>query len=326
MSKLRLKRRRDVLRQKWQYIAVLVAVVLGVALFAGMFNAYLNLGLSLESTYERLVMADMTITGADEGFVDTASGVAGVDEAIERRQAEVPFVIGDHSLQGRAVGMPADTQPAINMVDIVEGQYLDSGDDDGILIEDHAASDFDLEVGDTMEIAGETFTIVGVAVSPEYLWLAKDRQTLFTPPGTFAVAFVDETLLMDLAGPNVDDQVLVSYEEDAVVEDVDTALESSANAANAADTQTLAEQPSNNAINLEIDALQTAAIALPLLFLAAAGMAIYVVITRLVYAQRGVIGTLRATGMTSRSHCVARHQPGFSRGSHRPQSGRLMDR
>ena len=62
MSTLSLKRRRDISRQRWQYIAVLVAVVLGVALFAGSFNAYLNLGDSLDGSYERLGMADVTLT------------------------------------------------------------------------------------------------------------------------------------------------------------------------------------------------------------------------------------------------------------------------
>ena len=35
MSTLRLKRRRDIGRQKWQFVAVLVTVVIGVSLFAG---------------------------------------------------------------------------------------------------------------------------------------------------------------------------------------------------------------------------------------------------------------------------------------------------
>ena len=81
MSFLSLKRRRDIGRQKWQFLAVLVAVVLGVALFAGMFNAYLNLGSSLEGSYDRLKMADMTVTDAEEGFVESARAVSGVEDA-----------------------------------------------------------------------------------------------------------------------------------------------------------------------------------------------------------------------------------------------------
>jgi putative ABC transport system permease protein len=305
VNTLRLKRRRDIGRQKWQFVAVLVTVVLGVALFAGMFNAYLNLGSSLESSYARLGMADVTVTNPDDGFVDTARGISGVAEVIERRQADVPFDIGDHSLIGRVIGMPGDGQPAINKVDIVEGDYLDSDDESGVLVEEHAAGDFELAVGDTFEIVGEEVTVRGIAVSPEYLWPAKDRQTVFTPPRTFAVVFANQSILEDVQGQAIEDQVLVTYEEAAIVEEVDSAVESAAKAANAADIQTLADQPSNATINLEIGGLQTMAVALPLLFLAAAGMAIYVVITRLVYSQRGVIGTLRATGFVAKT--LSRH-------------------
>ena len=103
MSTLSLKRRRDILRQKWQFIAVLVTVVLGVMMFAGSYNAYLNLGTSLEGTYDRLAMADMTVTGANEGWVDSAASIAGVADAIERQQADVPMDVGDSSFLGRIV-------------------------------------------------------------------------------------------------------------------------------------------------------------------------------------------------------------------------------
>ena len=91
MSTLSLKRRRDIARQKWQFIAVLVTVVLGVMMFAGTYNAYLNLGSSLEGTYERLAMADITVVGAEDGFVDAAAAMSDVDTAIERRQIDVPM-------------------------------------------------------------------------------------------------------------------------------------------------------------------------------------------------------------------------------------------
>lgn len=312
MRALGLKRNRDIRRQKWQFIAVLVTVVLGVALFAGMFNAYLNLGSSLESSYERLAMADMTVTGADESFLETVRGIPGVELADERRQSDVPMEIGDTSLVGRVIGMPSDDQPAINQIDIIDGTYLEPGDSTAVLVEEHMASDFDLEVGDTFEIVGQTVTVTGIVVSPEYLWPAKDRQTLFTPPGTFGVVFSDEANLESIEGPAVQDQVLVLYEDNVVVEDVDSEVESAAESANATDIQTLKKQPSNATINEEIGGLQTMAVALPLLFLAAAGMAIYVVITRLVYSQRGVIGTLRASGFKAKT--LSRHYRSYGLG------------
>ena len=75
MSTLGLKRRRDIWRQKWQFVAVLVTVVLGVAMFTGTFNAYLNLGASLDGTYDRLQMADVTVADPVDGF----AGDSGLD-------------------------------------------------------------------------------------------------------------------------------------------------------------------------------------------------------------------------------------------------------
>ena len=301
MKNLTLKRRRDIGRQKWQFIAVLITVMLGVALFGGSFNAYLNLGSSLEGSYERLAMADMTVTGADEGFVDISAGIAGVSTAIERRQADVPFEIGEYTFVGRIVGMPTDGQPAVNMVDIDEGTYLDPDNADGVIVESHAAKDFEVAIGDTFDIAGREVTVIGIATSTEYLWPAKDSQNVFTPPKSFGVAFVHETLLEAAQGPAIADQVLVLYESDVVIDEMDDAVTAAAEAANASDTQPLADQPSNATIHEEISGLRIMAIALPVLFLVAAGMAIYVVITRLVFSQRGVIGTLRATGFSSRT-------------------------
>lgn len=312
MSTLSLKRRRDISRQKWQFIAVLVTVVLGVMLFAGSYNAYLNLGSSLDGTYERLAMADMTVVGADDGFVDTASSISGVEVAIERRQIDLPIQVGEDAFVGRAIAMPPDDQPPINKVDVEEGSYLDPDDRTQVLVESHMAADFELSVGDSITIAGSDVEVAGIVVSPEYLWPAKDSQSLFTPPGSFGVVFIHEEVLESITSATLVEQVLVHYEQGADTDEIDDAIVNAANAANASSTQTLEKQPSNESINMEITGLRTMAVAFPLLFLAAAGMAIYVVITRMVYSQRGVIGTLRATGFSSRT--LAHHYRSYGLG------------
>ena len=63
-------------RQKWQFMAVGVTIVIGVMMFAATYDSYLNLTASYEQTYERLAFADMTISGGDEGLASTgASGI-----------------------------------------------------------------------------------------------------------------------------------------------------------------------------------------------------------------------------------------------------------
>lgn len=200
----------------------------------------------------------------------------------------------------------------MNRVDIEDGSYLDPDDRRQVLVEAHMATDFELTVGDMFTIAGTDVEVAGIVVSPEYLWPARDNQSLFTPPKSFGVVFVHEEVLEGLNSATLERQVLVHYEANVVTEDVDDAVISAANAAGAVSTQILAKQPSNESINLEITGLRTMAVAFPLLFLVAAGMAIYVVITRMVYSQRGVIGTLRATGFSSRT--LAAHYRSYGLG------------
>jgi putative ABC transport system permease protein len=310
---LALKRRRDISRQKWQFIAVLVTVVIGVSMFAGTFNAYLNLGASLDGTYDRLLMADMTVTDPDSDFADRAMSIDGVETVMLRRQADVPMASGEFSFLGRVIAHPpAGSEPGLNRIDIDDGVGLDRAEPAGVLLETHAATDFELEVGDEFEIAGQNVVVRGIVTSPEYLWPARDRQNVFTPPKSFAVAFVLDELLDTELSQAGSSEVLVRYVDGSDTDTVDAAVTSAAESAEAADIEKLIDQPSNATIHLEIAGLQTIAWALPLLFLAAAGMAIYVVIARLVFAQRAVIGTLRASGFTSRA--MSSHYRGFGLG------------
>ena len=58
--------------------------------------------------------------------------------------------------------------------------------------------------------------LVGIAVSPEYLWPAKSRQEVFTAGASFGVAFVSERLLDPLPATAVAEQTLVQYDDEAV--------------------------------------------------------------------------------------------------------------
>jgi putative ABC transport system permease protein len=302
VSYLGIKRRRDMRRQRWQFLAVLVTIVLGVMLFAASYDAYRNLEASYNDTYDRLAFADMTVTGAGADFVSTAMAIDGVAAVEARRQADTPIRIGDHLLQGRLIGMPRDGQPAINQIDVIDGTYLTSDRPNGVVAEIHLAEEFDLALGDTIDIlAGAEWAeaeVVGIAISPEYIWPAESTQNFFPPPGTFGVAFISADALAPLPATAVADQTLVVYEDGANREATDAAVESAALAAGAASTMTRAEQPSNAGLELDLQGFEQLAVMFPALFLLAAGMATFIILTRIVYAQRSQIGTLRASGVS----------------------------
>ena len=296
------KRRRDFRERRWQVLAVAVTITLGVMMFAASYDAYLNLESSYQGTYDRLHFADMTVTGAEDGFATEAQAIAGVAAVEERRQVDLPFRVGDSVLSGRAVGMPAGEQPQINQIDVVEGEYLDPNRPNGIVVESHFAYDHDLVPGSRVEVfTGAEWIeteVIGIGVSAEYLWPAKSRQEVFTAPGTFGVAFVAEELLTPLPANVVADQTLILYDLDADTDETDTAVSDAAHNAGAADVLTQSEQPSNAALQLDVDGFQQLAIAFPALFLVAAGMAAFILLTRLVLSQRPQIGALRASGVS----------------------------
>ncbi len=313
MSTLAVKRTRDFRRSRWQFAAVLVTITLGVMLFAASYDAYRNLRASYEGTYERLAFADATVTGGSASFADSAVALPGVAEVAERRQADIPIRVAGDVLLGRVVGMPPDRQPPVDRIDVTDGTYLSSDTPSGVVVETHMASELGLRVGEPVGIlVGSTWRpaeVVGIAVSPEYLWPARSRQDVFPAPGTFGVIFASNDLLEGLPETAAARQTLILYAPAADRSATDDAVLGAVRAEDGASVLLQADQPSNATLQLDVQGFEELSIMFPALFLLAAGMAAYILLTRIVYSQRGQIGTLRANGLSRRA--VSRHYLSF---------------
>lgn len=302
---LRRKLRRDLRRSLPQFLAVAVTVFIGLTLFGASRDAYGSLEASYDELFERLVFADLWVTGGDvDRFADDARALDGVEAVEVRHRADVPFRMPDGStLVGRVVGYPAEGEPDVNRVLVTEGDGLDPSTPDGVLAEAHLADHFGLEPGDTFTITGASgpreVVVTGVASSTEYIWPARSRQELITTPDSFGVAFAADDRVADL-GPAAVRQALVRYEPDAPA-GLTGRLSALADDAAAVDVFTRAEQPSNSALQQDLSGLGDMAFLFPLLFLTAAGMGAWVLLTRVVVAQRATIGMLRANGMRRRT-------------------------
>jgi putative ABC transport system permease protein len=310
VSLLDTKRKRDIKAQRGQFLAVSVTIALGVLLFASSYDAYRNLDGSYNQTYDRLSFANVTVVGVDAELANTATAIEGVAAAEARVQADLPMrVSADHNFLGRVIAYPADGQPDVNQIDVIDGAYLDPEDDSAVVIESHMAEQFDIGVGSIVEIFDGTdwreATVAGVAISAEYIWPARDNQDIFPPPGTFGVVFISDSLSGILPAEAVRTDVNVTYGDGADVQATDSLVRDAAEGAGAADVVPRAEQASNSTLLLDVNGFQSMAIMFPVLFMTAAGMASYVLLTRIVFAQRGVIGTLRASGMGRRQ--ILRH-------------------
>lgn len=285
---------RDLRRQRTQVTAVGLTVLLGVLMFVATGGAYRNLSTSYEGTYHRLGFADLVAVGTDPQVLADAATSAGAATARIRTQVDQPMTLGGARLLGRLIGMPPGEHPSVDDVEVTQGQYLAPDDPDGVLLEKHAAATFGLGPGDTFEVATasgwHTVTVRGVVVSPEYLWPARSRQEVLGDPHSFAVVFASQDQVQAWSGqaPN---QALVLLGGAS-----QTTVSAALRDAGASDVQTWSDNPSDAALTLDLNGFDTMSKAFPLMFLTAAGVAAYVLLTRRVLSERPTIGTLMAAG------------------------------
>ncbi|WP_040699143.1 ABC transporter permease [Nocardia vinacea] len=307
---------RDLRRRTAQVAAIAATVLLGVLLFIASYDSFRNLETSYQHTYSRLHLADFTATGGDPAIIAAAvRAVGGVEGVTVRTQADVPFSIGDTKLLGRVVGLSDVAAPSVNDIDLTAGTLPDPAHPDQVVVEHHGADTFALQVGSRLHIfdgtAWHPVTVSGIARSAEYLWPARNRQDVLGDPHAFAVVYAPQPEALRLAGQPRPNQTLVEMTSTATVSERDTAA-SMLRSAGALDVVPLADQPSNATLHEDLNGFSELAVGFPALFLAAAAIAEYVLITRLVQAERPIIGTLLAMG--ARRRTVIGHYVGYGVG------------
>jgi putative ABC transport system permease protein len=296
---LRRKLLRDLRRQRGQAAGIALTLVLGAALFAASYDAYRNLEASYTRVFLELKAADLTIVGGETGpFARAARAVDGVAAVETRTTADLPLRVGNTKLLGRVVGTRDD--PSVNRL------FLDSGSaTGGVLAERHLAGDFGLHAGDRLEALGpdgwRPLRIAGIVTSWEYLWPARSRQEVLVPPRSFGVVFAPEAEVGSLAGSEGRREVAVRYEPHVDRAALTDRLERLGRRFGATDTVTRSEQPSNAALQTDIEGFRELAVLFPLLFLSSAALATGVLLSRRVRAEQSLIGMLRASGGSRRT-------------------------
>jgi putative ABC transport system permease protein len=308
-SALQKKALRDLRRRLPQIAAIGVTVMLGVLLFVASYDSFRNVQASYDRTYVRTHFADWTVTGGDPDTIAAAArNAAGVEGVVTRTQADQPMRIGDTKLVGRVVGMPPANGHEINEIDVIAGRLPDPAGPDQIVVERHTSDTFGLSPGQRVQVfdgtAWRDVTVSGVAESPEYLWPARNRQEILGDPHAFAVLFAPETLARTLSARTTPNQTLIEMAGAATQSDRDRVIDL-LRQAGAVDIQDRGDQPSNASLRQNFNGFRAMAIGFPAMFLSAAAIAEYVLITRLIHAERPVIGTLLALG--ARRGRVVRH-------------------
>ncbi|HET8527189.1 MAG TPA: FtsX-like permease family protein [Actinomycetota bacterium] len=303
------KLRRDVWRQRMQFAAVVVVVAIGVTVFVAATDAYRNLNDSFATAYERQRLPDVVVTGQTApSLAASVSRLPGDPSITVRTQGEIGARIGQHSLLARIVGIPAGGQPAVSRIAVRSGRLPGPGE---VLVEQHLADHFGLSPGSTIALLGpdgwRTVTVSGSGLSSEYLWPARSQQELMTSPEQFGVAFAPERLAREL-DPSAQNQLVVYAGDREQVDNLVTETTRLARGRGLVVTLR-SDLPSYVALDQDVQTFGEFANLLPLLFLVAGMLGAFILLSRMVSAQRAIIGTLSANGMAPRT--LRRHYLGF---------------
>ncbi len=287
-------------------------VMLGVSALVALGGSYRQLAASRDAFYARYRIADITVNtlvGSHDAR-DLANGIPGVERTAARLVLPLSANVGEARLmlEVRTFEPEADS---LNALHLYEGSGLLES---GIYVERNFARHHGLEVGDSVELLPDSevvrLTVSGIVGSPDVVYTMRTIQDIAPPLDGFGVAYVGEATARRIAGELPEGasarSVLVGPEYNQILLAVDNGVRVSEVAEDAEEhlsslrpTRVIKNRDllSDIVLRNNIDQIGAVAAVFPMMFVVVALMLIYVLIARLVEAQRRELGVLLALGV-----------------------------
>ncbi len=307
MSPLNRKLLRDIWRMKLQATAIALVIAVGVMLTVMMDGLVNSLETTRDAYYDRYRLADVfaPVKRAPERLLDRVSEIEGVS-LVEGRVIGGALIDMDGQpapIRAQAVSLPDFRASRLNDIVLVEGRMLEAGRRDEIILLKGFADAHSLTPGETLDAtmngARRTFRIVGLAQSPEFLYATSPGE--FVPDDSrFAVIWMSQNALS--AAFDVDgafNEVLVRLERGTDPRSVIDALDRMLDPYGSTGAYDLEDQYSNRFVSEEIRSLRMSSGSVPPIFMAVAAFLLYIVVSRMIEAERMQIGLLKAFGYSS---------------------------
>ncbi|MFO8101293.1 MAG: FtsX-like permease family protein [Dehalococcoidia bacterium] len=317
MKKLNLKLARDLKASKGLFAAVTIVIFLAVTFFGLMFMAYENLNSSYDYSYEKLNFADFTVKLSTQlpDVEKELESIEGVNAVTGRMNADYSLTLPGEQQKNilvRTLSLPSSRNSTVNDVHIEKGSYFAPSNGYSLLLEKNFAEHHGLEPGDTVSLSVEgkatPFEVAGIATSPEYIFFAKSRQELLVSPEVWGVVFVPENIRSSLLNQPINEYCFLleeGIELEAVLPEVKQTLDN-----RILDIVLREDVPSYAGLEMDLEGFEAMAEMFPALFIIVGVLAIYILLTRIVYNQRTQIGLMRAVGYSRKQ--VMTHYLGFS--------------
>ncbi|MFV0513658.1 MAG: ABC transporter permease [Jhaorihella sp.] len=306
MSPLNRKLTRDLWRIKGQAIAIAMVIAVGVLMLVMMTGLVASLEETRRAYYERYRLADVfaPVARAPRHLLPELRLIPGVAAAETRVTGSALIDLDGTGLpvQARAVSLPDQHAPLLNAIHLTDGRMVEPGHPDEAVILNSFARARGLRPGDRLEVTmngfRRTIEIVGFAQSPEFLYSTAPGE-LVPDDARFAVLWMSRTALeavFDMQGAFNEALMSLGRGTDpaAVIAAADRLLDRYSGLG----AYGVADLGSNRFISEEINGLRQSTGTVPPVFLAVAAFLLYIVISRMVQAEREEIGLIKAFGYT----------------------------
>ena len=298
---------RDLWHLRGQVTAAALVVACGIGAFVATRSTYQSLVFAQASYYTAYRFADVFagLKRAPESLADEIRRIPGVGEVRTRVVTDVTLDVPGlaEPATGRLVSIPDRQRPMLNDLHLVHGRYTATGRSDEVLASETFAAANRLQVGDKVGAIlngrWKELTIVGIALSPEYVYEV-GRGMLFPDNKRFGVLWMSRDALgpafnLEGAFNDVALSLTADAEEGEVIARLDRLLERYGGlSAYGRDNQL-----SNRFLTDELGEIEIMTTFIPALFLGVAAFLLYVVLSRLVTMQRMEIALLKAFGRSN---------------------------
>ncbi len=307
MSLLDRKLVRDLVAMRGQVITIALVVAAGVAVFVASISTYRSLWSGRDRFYAegRFPQIFVSMKRAPLAIVPQLSEISGVAALQARivRDVVVDWPTSPLPVSARIVSIVNSGDEPLARLHLRRGTAPSPGDTRSAAINEAFAEANSVQPGSDLRVIlngrMQSFTITGIALSPEYVFAVKPGLPL-PDDRFFAVLWIDRRAAesaFDMAGAFNDLVVSLAPGVDAapVVAELDRLLAPYGSTG----AITARDQPSNRMLEDELNQQQVMSTTIPIIFFAIAAFLLNIALGRLVTAQREQIAALKALGFSN---------------------------
>ncbi len=295
---------RELWGMRMQVLAIAMVIVSGVGIFIMSLSTLHSLYETRENYYRNHYFAHVFVSlkRAPLSLAKRIEEIPGVDKVETRVVAYVNIDVAGFSdpVSAHLVSLPANSPGLLNQIYLRKGRLIEPGRDNEILLSDEFAHAHKLQSGDKLRVTingrRKTLTIVGLALSPEYIYQIAPG-AMFPDYQRYGVLWMARKPLataydMDGAFNDVTLTVSKGSNEQDVIDRLDEILKPYGGIG----AYARKDQLSNRFLTEELKQQKTLATVFPVIFFSVAAFLLNVVVSRLISLQREQIAVLKAFG------------------------------